>query len=151
MRNKYENQYCEFKDRFSVLPIGCDPFPPCMLDPEYEQNRVHRQFLDIEHPYNANHAHFGMTLWGDLVYDEAIKTEKTIIRVGKVIPNLPAAQYNHEKPTKGLLYGDKDIELDGTEICLLVPSCSRYIKKIDEVDKHNLVTYLMKKTLQDQD
>ena len=74
---------------------------------------------------------------GGLVYDEATKTDKTIIRVGKVIPNSPAAQYNHESPTNGLVYGDKAIELDDTETCL------RDMKKIDELDKHNLVTYLM--------
>ena len=81
---------------------------------------------------------------GGLVYDEFLKIERTVIRIGNVIPNAPSAQYNHDNPTDGLVYGDKVLGLDGTEICLLLPSCSMYNQKIDEVDKHNLVTYLMK-------
>ena len=91
--------------------------------------------------YSADHEHYELKLREDLVYDEAIKTDKTIIRVGEVIPNTPAEQYNHEDPTNGLVYGDKVKELDDTEICLLVPSCSRCIRKIDEVDKHNPLQY----------
>ena len=86
-----------------------------------------------------------------MLYDEAIKTEKTIIRVGKVIPNSPSIQYNPDNFTNGLIYGDEVIELDGTETCLLVPSCSMYIRDIDKVDKHNPVMYLMKNPIQDQD
>ena len=80
-----------------------------------------------------------------MVYGEVIKTDKAIIRVGEVIPNTPASQYNHD-PTNGFVYGDKVVELDGTEIQLLIPLCSRHTRKIDEVDKDNLVTDLKKNT-----
>ena len=79
-----------------------------------------------------------------MIYDEVIKTDKPITRVGEVIPNTTPAQYNHDNPANGFVYGDKVAELDGTEIQLLIPSCSRYIKKIDEVDRNHLVTYLKK-------
>ena len=79
-----------------------------------------------------------------MTYDEVIDTHRTIIRVGEVIQNTPGAQYKHDHLANGLIYGDNVLELDGTVIQLLIPSCSRYIKKIDEVDKHNLVSHLKK-------
>lgn len=101
------------KTSTTILRIGSQSyqtdviFPPCMLDPHYVQSSEHKRILDIEYPYIEEYAQFGMTLWEDLVYDEALKIERTVIRLGNVIPNSPSAQYNHDNPTDGLVYGDK--------------------------------------------
>ena len=95
--------------------------------------------MDINHPYSADREHFGLRLWADLTYDEVSDTHRKIVRVGEVIRNTPAAQYNHDHPANELVYGNNVLELDGIEA-----SSSRCIRNVDEVDKHNLVSYLMK-------